>query len=287
MEKLQKLEEQQQLERWKLLTDEEKEARKEETLLLVGGMLTVNRMADSLKSQEIRALEKIQNEKRYIDLGFEKFVDFLNSSYCKVSKSKYYNYKEILDSEGDNNFDLLNEYGIPLRTRKLLAESNYGDIEIDGDIIKIGDDEADLSDLKMVKALIEKFSDDCRQLTDKSQKQTDNIKKLESTIEKGKAEVEELQRALEDAHTSSYDKALMTILLDFVKLNEEAQKTEITASRREADLRSVWNQMLNYKDTLKKDFLLEDNSPATKNAKEEMDPKIYQALAEDDDWGDE
>ncbi|MEZ5421822.1 MAG: hypothetical protein R2682_01850 [Pyrinomonadaceae bacterium] len=100
----------------------------------LGGINVANRVAAALDTEAMRSLIRIEEDKLYRSLGFETFVDFLNSDLSPVSKSQFYERKALLDKEGDALFNLLTEAGVPLRSRKLLGR---GSVEVADDALII------------------------------------------------------------------------------------------------------------------------------------------------------
>lgn len=288
-EKLEELEEKQSLERWELLTDEAKQKQRDHALFILGGIQVADKIANSISSQAMNALILFQKENLYRHFGFDRFADFLDKSeYSLLTKHQFYERKKIFDAEGEEIFDLLNEVGVSVKTRKMLANGSYqNEISIENGKLKIGDEEADLSNARLVRTVIETYADDLRQLTEKTKKQQEKVEKLEKNIATGQKEFDELRRSIDaDKDRNPYDKAYLNLLIDLGNLTELAKTTNLDDSRRDADIRSVFGQMIRYRDALKPNFVLLDEQPnAPKSQK--INPKIAALLSEDDDWGDE
>ncbi len=285
---LQKLEDQQALERWNLLSDEVKEKQKEQSLLILGGIHVADRLANSISSQVMNALIKFKDEKMFLNFGYTRFSEFLdNYENSPMTKHQFYKRRDIFLAEGGQIFDLMNEIGVSIATRKKIAESNHGDIVIDGDTIRIGEEEADLSNLKMVKTLIEKFSNDCRTLTEKSNKKEEKIDELKKEIKTGFGEFEELRRSFDAAKTGTpYEQALGKAVGAFINLSAEARNLTLVEKekRGRSDIKALWTQMLIVRNALlQDDFVFTD----VMNNAPEISPLARKALSEDDDWGDE
>lgn len=211
-DKLQKLKEKHELEEYQVQVDSFNESQKEESLIFLGQIRAVGALARGFSSQEIRALELFQQENRYRHLGFSTFVEFLNSDYCpKITKAQFYERLALLNAEGNQVFDLLNEIGVAASTRKLLAAGEYDAIIFDGDKVRIGESEAALSDVRAVRALIESYADDCKRLKDENKKQTEKI-------EKGKKDYDRLKERLVEAEES-------TVRTDYTKNPLEKQNS--------------------------------------------------------------
>ncbi len=218
--KLQNLKEQHAIEEHQLRIGEFTEQQKEETLLFVGKLQAVSVIAKALNSQEVRALELFQQEGRYRHLGFDNFVEFLNSDYSKVTKNQYYDRIKLLEAEGDSRFDLMNEVGVSLSTRKLLAAGNYEAITIDGDTLKIGEETADLSNVRLVRTLIESYANDLKRLSGENATKQKKIETFESQIEEGAKQLETLRRQVDQKGQTEYGAIFTTTILklsEFVK----------------------------------------------------------------------
>jgi hypothetical protein len=180
--KLQLLKEKHELEEHQVQVDDARTKRLKRAYMFLGGIHTVQKMANSLKAQELRAIEAIETEKLYSDMGFETFNDFLKSEESPISKSSYYEKIKLLNNENEQVFDLLNEIGVAQSVRKLLGSGDYDAITIEGDKVRIGENEADLSNFKVIKDLIESYADDCKRLNTKLQKGEDDNKRRKDQI---------------------------------------------------------------------------------------------------------
>lgn len=182
-DKLQNLKEKHQLEEYELLSDEFKQKRRDNALLILGGIRVADKIANSISSQVMNALITFQSEQMYLTLGFDNFVDFLEKSEVSpMTKNQFYKRKEIYELEGGKLFDLMNEIGVSLATRKLLSAGNYDAVTIEGDMLKIGDETADLSNARLVRSLIESYAEDCKRLNSESEKKQIKLEKAEKQI---------------------------------------------------------------------------------------------------------
>lgn len=225
-DKLKNLEEKHQIEKHKFLTDDFDQKQRDHALMILGGVRVADKIADSISSQVMRALITFREEQRYLSLGHENFADFLDKSdYSPMSKATYYRRKEIFDAEGEKLFDLMNEVGVSMATRKLLAAANYDAIEIDGDTLKIGDETADLSNARLVRTLIESYADDCKRLKTEAEKKSAKIEALNKQIETGANQYQKLAKAVDAANGGHpHDIALMRLLAAFHNLRLEAEQ---------------------------------------------------------------
>lgn len=94
--------------------------------------ITGNNISRACSAEVIRALERIEAEKIYLDMGYERFVDFLNDNHCFIGKSTYYERLALLKKEGTQLYDLMNGLDISLSKRKQIGAGN---IEIQGDLV--------------------------------------------------------------------------------------------------------------------------------------------------------
>lgn len=112
----------------------------QKTLLLkmLGAITALDASAHSvstlLSSQALRGMQKIEQEKLYLALGYENFVEFLNSDDSPITKNQYYDRIKLLNSENDTLYDALTKLAFPVSKRKLL---NKGQVQIEGDTVFI------------------------------------------------------------------------------------------------------------------------------------------------------
>lgn len=158
---------------------------------LVGSVTTLevvsNNVSKWLEADAIRSLETIEEEKLYLDMGFDRFVDFLNSDHCRLGKNGYYERRALLQKEGVQMFDLLNGLQISMRKRKQIG---HGNIEIEGDSLIIRETEERIA-LTDRQRLMEVLTLTVDQLIDKT-------KKLEKGQEDFRKERERRLRAEEN-----------------------------------------------------------------------------------------
>jgi hypothetical protein len=197
-----------QIDEHQLQVDEQKEHRKAKAFMFLGGINAVGKIANALKSQEIKALEAIQSEKLYVDLGFETFNDFLASDYAPIGKSSFYEKSKLLEAEGEQLFDLLNEVGVAKSVRKLLASGDYEAIQIEDNKILVGNQEADLGSVQTVKKIIDAYVNQCVTLETKLQKGEEDNKRRKEQIKDLEDKLNQNQFSsslsfLDKAHTSA------------------------------------------------------------------------------------
>jgi hypothetical protein len=134
------------------------EARKRRTTIelwqTIGAIKLADKLATSLSSQILRALEQVRDEKKYLAEGYETFDSFLNHHPdSPMSHDAFRRRVNVLKGEGDEAFDLLNALKVPLEQRKLLA----GQIEVTDDAVKIAGIETRLDDGPRIIELISKL----------------------------------------------------------------------------------------------------------------------------------
>jgi hypothetical protein len=179
------------------------EVRREEALMFLGGIGAVNKLAEKLSSQAIRALEAFGESKGHEALGYETFANFLNESpYAPMKKSAYYNHLNALTSEGDATYDLLNHIGVSLSKRKLLSE---GAVMLDGDTLVVGEARVPINDRRRIVEAVKTLVETTQQQARKIEKGTEDNKKL-------KKKINEQKQAGNGAALSEYDSALITVL---------------------------------------------------------------------------
>lgn len=107
-----------------------KQQARDRAMQLVGGFKTAAKIAQVIDTEWMRGLERFQEQREYLSLGYATMVDFLGSDDSPVTKSQYYERKALLEKEGDKLFDLFGNIGLSLRNRKLLGAGN---VQIDGE----------------------------------------------------------------------------------------------------------------------------------------------------------
>jgi hypothetical protein len=267
---------------------------RDEAMRALGAIGAVNKISNVLSAEAMRFLMKCQENKIHEALGFERFDDFLNESpHSPMTKHQFYDRKKLLEAEGDTIYEAFNQFGIPFATRKLLAQSNAGEIAIEGDEILIGENRANLSDLPMIKELIKTLANDNREITLKKQADEKKIEDLERRIKTGQSEYEELRRAVDaQAEGTPYEQKLMKAIGAMVNLSIEANKLPLVEKERRGrgDVESLWKQMLLVRHALmQEDFALLDDKQiaAARIGDDDLAKKAFAVLSQDDDWGDE
>jgi hypothetical protein len=221
------------------LTNAQQQQQVIQASMLVGGAValeTVGRkIAEQLSSATFRALEQLAETEAYKALGFETFVDFLNSSYSPLNKSQFYERKALLEREGDQTFDLLNSLNVPITVRRRLGS---GMVTVDGDTILVGSDRFELESRAQIVEVI-------KTLANKTVQQ-------ERTIEKGKQQLTKLKKKLDEqpaiAHgETGYNAALITLLSNITWLRDELRRLSLVEREQvreniRGQLRAAWQE---------------------------------------------
>lgn len=220
--KLQKLKDKHDLEEYDVKVEEVRTQKLKQAYMFLGAVHNVKNLSNVFTSQYLRGVSAIESENLYLDMGFATFVEFLNSEESPITKSQYYDRIKLLESEGDKFFDLLNEIGVAKATRKLLAAGNYDAIEFTDDGVIVDGKQADLSNLRGIKVLIESYADELKKINLDATKKQKNIETLEGKIS-------ELQESLKQKPKTDFDldahsTALMNLINAFNILKTEADK---------------------------------------------------------------
>lgn len=161
---------------------------------LVGAVTAIqtvgHNMNEICSAEAIRGIQRIENEKLFLDMGFPTFTDFLQSDHCFIGKNAYYTRKELLEKEGVDLFDVLNGLDISMQKRKQLGKGTL-ELEDDGQTLVITDtdERVALNDRKRLLEVLTLTIDSNREKTAK--------------IEKGEADIRRLREKLFDAETES------------------------------------------------------------------------------------
>ena len=176
------------------------EIEKAKTYKMLGAITAMDAIAMSLSStlssQALRGLEKIEQEKLYLSLGYETFVEFLNSDDSPVTKNQYYDRIKLLNSEGDQLYDTLSQLSFPVSKRKLLGK---GEIAVEGETVIVktadGEEQIELNDKNRLLQTISALADRAAETT-----------ALKTKLDKGAKDNQRLKeriRDLEENPTSS------------------------------------------------------------------------------------
>ncbi len=270
--------------------DEHEKAKFGEAMRVFGGIRAVDRLVENISGQVISALSQFQEEKLYRYLGYQNFVDFLNSNdFSLMTKSEFYRQKELLEAEGLEKYDLFNEAKIPLSTRRLLAKHNGADVILDGDKIIYGEMEISSTDKSEIKELIKSIAADLRNSNQINEKKEKQIEKLKSQVENGQAEYDQLRRSVDSANDGTpYTLALMKVVGAMIALTGEAKKlSPLEIQERDGDVEVLWRQMLLVRAALRQTNFVFTEEAAPAKPMTDIERWTKQIVAEDSDFGDE
>ena len=279
-DKLQILKEKHELEEYELLTEDVKQKRKERTLFALGGIKAAEQIVASfvsaISSQTLRALEVFQKDRMYLDLGFDKFVDFLqDSEFSPMTKSQYYERKNLIDNEGDIVYDYLNSIGLSVSIRKLLA-SNDKEITIEGDFLVVGDEKLAIQESSSIKNILLEIANDNRKLKEENTKKQLKLEKAEQTINDGSKQVEQLRRQLDtNSEGSTFDRAQSRLINAFIKFNDELADVPLVER---VDKDSVLDTLWTLLEESRKRFGSNKNFTVSGAAEMDIDPLLAQVM---------
>lgn len=252
-------------------------------LLALGSIATMNTLARSLDSSMIHALQKIRDERIYLSMDFQNFEAFLDHYPYSPMRYKKFNYLENqLKREGEAVFDTLNRIGIPVSRRKLLAGETQ--LSIEGDEIRIGEMRADLSDLPMVKQLINEFAAQNSKLLAQKKAAEKRAESLNARIRQGTEEIGQLRKSLDEKlEEDTFGKAYMKTVGAMLNLIEEASALAISEkiSRSEGVIGPMFAQFLELKKALGSNFSFEEAGRA-----KAMIPEEVLGILEGEEWED-
>lgn len=121
---------------------------------MLGAAKYASYIHNQTKSDIVRFLTIVRDEKRYLDYSFDTFDEFLNSPLSPIGQRSFYNEQELFLKEGSEQYDLFNEWKIPARVRRQLTS---GDISIDGDEVVVGSERVSITQGGSIKAILEQL----------------------------------------------------------------------------------------------------------------------------------
>lgn len=120
---------------------------------MLGAARYASRMSDQAKSDAIRFVKFVRDNKLFEQFGFPKLDEFLDSDFSPLTRSTFYRELELFEKEGEQ-YDLFNEWKIPARIRRQLTS---GDISIDGDEVVVGSERVSITQGGSIKAILEQL----------------------------------------------------------------------------------------------------------------------------------
>ena len=252
--------------------------------MFLGGAMAIDRLQGHLASQVIAAMMTVEDQKLYLDLGYETFAEFLTKSdLSPYSKTQFYKLRELYLTEGPTNYDLFSNWKLPLTTRRLLADKGVA-IELQGDEVIIGGEERiNVGETKAIKEIIARLVKDKLDVDEQKARTETKIEKLQSQLKAGQSEYETLQRKYDDAtQMRPFDRALMMTvhwqlnLLENVSTLPEAELKK----RGYDDLKLLAGIFFRLREAYHIDLALTDFTQRVDN--HELDQKINEILADGD-----
>lgn len=242
-------------------------------------------VSTNLTAQSIRALEHFQQNKMFEPLGYKTFVDFLEKSeHSPMSKRQYYDRLALMNTHGDEIYDLLTSVGISVRSQKMLGR---GELAIKGDRLVVGDKEVSIDNAGIVKDVLNELFDDRRELETQNRKLGEKIEKLDATIKQGQDDFDELQRNLDELKSGDpHDVALglahhsildLTYHIGHLSDKKKAEKGGVA-------MRALWDAIKQVRKSYGLNFNFDDGDAAGTAG---ISPLAAKVLDEDDDFGDD
>lgn len=186
---------------------------------MLGAARYANHLSNQTKSDVIRFLKQVRDDKLFLQLGFQRMDEFLDSDSSPLKRATFYRELEFFEKEGEQ-YDLFNEWKIPARIRRQLQS---GDIAIDGDDVVIaGDERVSLSNSGSIKAILEQLVKEKNAATEelsteraKTESTKDRLEVAQDKLEYATAEVERLRAG------TPYDQALRDAIVSLLTLTEK------------------------------------------------------------------
>jgi hypothetical protein len=169
---------------------------------LLGAIKASGLIGRSVSAQEMRMLQRFQEEKGHEELGFTRFDDFLDQSPDAPMTYRQYNERiKVLNIEGDETFELMNSLRIPISKRRLLGK---GEVEVEGKEIRVGEQAFNLDD---TGAVIEAF----RVLAQTSAEKERTIGRQKKQLDQGQKDFDALKRSaiFANPHDTTSGQALL------------------------------------------------------------------------------
>lgn len=209
-----------------------------ESAEVLGALKSSLRLSEGLNGHAFREFARWLKDKRYQDIGFKTELDFLASHRSPMSKSQFFERKNVFAKEGEELFDLLNAVNVPLSTRKLLGKGD--DVRIEGKHLVIGEARVRRDDWDGIARAFKLISDKADEQTrtiERGRKENKNLKK--------KLETEKAQPALTSTGNPFFG-ALLNVCGSFSLLAAEAERLspEERDQRRKKVFKTIGEQLL-------------------------------------------
>lgn len=210
-----------------------------------GAIRALNSLVENLNSQVIHALQRFRDQKLYAAYDFTRFDDYLDNSPKSPMPYATFNRREkLLESEGDEAYDLLESLRVPVSTRKALPPESF---EVRDNELIVTDEKGNefavpLSDTKRVKSIIANIARDHK---DNKKKLSDEAKKTDALTARVKELSDAKSKPAQDA--TPYDQALWSALAALKYFTDKAALApeEATAKRQNTLelIGQVWAEM--------------------------------------------
>lgn len=145
-------------------------------------------------SDLMRFLISVRDEKRYLDYGFASFDNFLHSEMSTLSKSTFYRELELFQKEGEEQYDLFENWKIPARVRRQLSS---GEISIDGDEVVVGEERVSITQGGSIKAILEQLVKEKIAATKAATESSDKLERTQRRLDAEQSTVDDLRAELD------------------------------------------------------------------------------------------
>src|SRR4051812_27603655 len=255
--------------------------RSAQAYMFLGGAMAMDKLQSHLASQVIGAMMTVEEQKLYLDFGYETFAEFLTKSdLSPYSKTQFYKLRELYLTEGPTRFDLFTNWKLPLTTRRLLAEKGVG-IELEGDEVVIGGQERiNVGETKAIKEIIARLVKDTIEVQEQKAKTEGKVEKLQTQIKQGLSEYELLQRKYDDAtQMRPFDRSLMMSVHWQLSLLENVSQLPAAEQQKRGydDLKLLAGLFFRLRDAYHIDMALADFNLRVNDT--DLDKKINDILA--------
>lgn len=188
---------------------------------VLGGLAAISTLNKMIGSQTLRGWQRFFEEEMHMTLGYKDISHFLSEApQSPMTKSQWYERRIVLETEGDNTFDLLNSIRIPISARKALPPSAF---EVRDNMLCVTDDkgqefEVPLSDTKRVKSIINNIA---REHSEAKKKLEQEAKKTEALSNRVK-ELSDAKPKLSNELATPHGEALLFALTALKNLTDKA-----------------------------------------------------------------
>lgn len=160
---------------------------------MLGAARYASHLSNQTKSDVIRFVKTVRDNKLFEQFGFSKLDDFLDSDFSPMPQRTFYRELEMFEKEGEQ-YDLFNEWKIPARIRRQLTS---GDIAIDGDEVVIaGTERVSLTNSGSIKAILEQLVKEKLAAEDKTAATDAKLARAEQKIDIADQQIERLENDL-------------------------------------------------------------------------------------------